>query len=165
MSRSARVEVFQDHAGAWRWRLVAGNGQVAGSSGEGFASRWGARRAAARAQVLLGAAAAPRRALRGAQAVARAVVGAPSTAGFGLGPFGHGSFGLAPATAPATTRLPLGALPWSSARGSTVVLDASGRQVGRMGSAALATQTVQWVNATPRATFGGLGLAEDTATR
>jgi uncharacterized protein YegP (UPF0339 family) len=29
-------EVFQDEAGEWRWRVIAGNGEIVASSGEGF---------------------------------------------------------------------------------------------------------------------------------
>lgn len=40
------VELFEDAAGAWRWRERAANGQVISTSGESFTRRWSARRAA-----------------------------------------------------------------------------------------------------------------------
>lgn len=42
---TAKYEVYKDIDGAWRWRLRAENGQVTATSGEGFVSRWSARRA------------------------------------------------------------------------------------------------------------------------
>ncbi|WP_256297201.1 YegP family protein [Haloarchaeobius salinus] len=41
-------EVFRDNAGEYRWRLVADNGRILADSGEGYASKHGARDAAAR---------------------------------------------------------------------------------------------------------------------
>ena len=39
-------EVFEDVSGhAWRWRLVAGNGEITATS-EGYTRRWSAKRAA-----------------------------------------------------------------------------------------------------------------------
>jgi uncharacterized protein YegP (UPF0339 family) len=38
-------EVFRDRADEWRWRLIHENGNVLADSGEGYASRWNARRA------------------------------------------------------------------------------------------------------------------------
>jgi len=38
-------EVYEDQAGEWRWRMVAGNGRVVADSGEGYSSKSGARRA------------------------------------------------------------------------------------------------------------------------
>ncbi len=38
--------VYKDSGGKYRWRLVAGNGQTVGSSGEAFESQSNARRAA-----------------------------------------------------------------------------------------------------------------------
>lgn len=43
-----RFRVFQDAAGEWRWRLVAGNGRVIADSGEGYTRKEGAERAVAR---------------------------------------------------------------------------------------------------------------------
>jgi uncharacterized protein YegP (UPF0339 family) len=40
------VEIFEDEAGEWRWRLRARNGQVQATSGEAFDSQWNAKRAA-----------------------------------------------------------------------------------------------------------------------
>lgn len=31
-----RLEVYQDAAGAWRWRVVASNGKIVGASSEGY---------------------------------------------------------------------------------------------------------------------------------
>jgi uncharacterized protein YegP (UPF0339 family) len=44
MARDARFEVYQDSAGEWRWRLVAANGNIIADSGEGYASKQGAKR-------------------------------------------------------------------------------------------------------------------------
>ena len=41
-----RFEIYEDAGGGARWRLVAGNGQTVASSGEAFASRANAKRAA-----------------------------------------------------------------------------------------------------------------------
>ncbi len=38
--------IYSDSSGKYRWRLVAGNGQTIGSSGEAFDSKSNARRAA-----------------------------------------------------------------------------------------------------------------------
>jgi len=38
--------LYQDNAGHWRWRLVAGNNQIIASSGEAFYSRENAHRSA-----------------------------------------------------------------------------------------------------------------------
>ncbi len=43
-------EVYEDAAGEWRWRLVARNGEIVADSGEGYATRQGAREAAERVQ-------------------------------------------------------------------------------------------------------------------
>ena len=42
----AKFEVYADSAGKYRWRLKANNGEKIASSGESFASRENARRAA-----------------------------------------------------------------------------------------------------------------------
>lgn len=42
----AKFVTFQDKAGKYRWRLVASNGEKVASSGEAFASRPNAARAA-----------------------------------------------------------------------------------------------------------------------
>jgi hypothetical protein len=41
-----RFEIYADASGSYRWRLVASNGQIVASSGESFASKANARRAA-----------------------------------------------------------------------------------------------------------------------
>ena len=32
-------ECYEDKAGEWRWRLLAGNGRIVGTSGEGYVRR------------------------------------------------------------------------------------------------------------------------------
>lgn len=49
-------EVYQDVAGEWRWRLVAGNGQIVASSNESFTTRQHAARAANNVLLKAGAA-------------------------------------------------------------------------------------------------------------
>jgi len=39
-------EIYQDSGGGWRWRLVSSNGQTVATSGEAFASKANATRAA-----------------------------------------------------------------------------------------------------------------------
>ena len=45
-----RIEVYEDDAGQWRWRLVSARGnlpdEILADSGEGYASKGNARRAA-----------------------------------------------------------------------------------------------------------------------
>ncbi|MXR40186.1 DUF1508 domain-containing protein [Halobaculum sp. WSA2] len=53
----AGIEVYEDAAGEFRWRLVHRNGNILGDSGEGYASRSNARRAADRVQDVVGDAA------------------------------------------------------------------------------------------------------------
>jgi len=53
----AGIEVYEDAAGEFRWRLVHRNGNILGDSGEGYASRSNARRAADRVQEVAGDAA------------------------------------------------------------------------------------------------------------
>ena len=43
-----KIEIYKDEAGEWRWRLVAPNGQLIASSGEGFRRKWSAKRSAKR---------------------------------------------------------------------------------------------------------------------
>ncbi|NHN40779.1 DUF1508 domain-containing protein [Halorubellus sp. JP-L1] len=50
----AGIEVYEDVVGEYRWRLVARNGNILGDSGEGYASRSNARRAADRFQEATG---------------------------------------------------------------------------------------------------------------
>jgi uncharacterized protein YegP (UPF0339 family) len=42
----ANFQIYADAAGKYRWRLKANNGEIIASSGESFASRDNARRAA-----------------------------------------------------------------------------------------------------------------------
>ena len=44
-----RTVVYQDKAGAWRWKRVAGNGEIIATSGEGYTRLADAERAASRA--------------------------------------------------------------------------------------------------------------------
>jgi hypothetical protein len=41
-----KFEIYVDRSGEYRWRLAASNGQTIASSGESFASKANARRAA-----------------------------------------------------------------------------------------------------------------------
>lgn len=41
-----RFRIFEDDAGEFRWRLVAANGEIVATSGEGYTRRHDARRAA-----------------------------------------------------------------------------------------------------------------------
>jgi uncharacterized protein YegP (UPF0339 family) len=43
---NARFVIYEDKADEYRWRLVSSNGQVTASSGQHFASKFDARRAA-----------------------------------------------------------------------------------------------------------------------
>jgi uncharacterized protein YegP (UPF0339 family) len=45
--RKARFQIYVDPAGKYRWRLLAVNGLTVASSGESFASKYDAKRAAA----------------------------------------------------------------------------------------------------------------------
>ena len=47
--RPPRTVVYQDKAGEWRWKRVAGNGRIIASSGESFTRMADAERAASRA--------------------------------------------------------------------------------------------------------------------
>jgi uncharacterized protein YegP (UPF0339 family) len=42
---SAKFEIYEDQAGEWRWRLRARNGEIVGTSGEGYKQLASARRA------------------------------------------------------------------------------------------------------------------------
>jgi len=44
MPSEPTFELYEDSAGEWRWRLVAVNGNIIADSGEGYASKQGARR-------------------------------------------------------------------------------------------------------------------------
>jgi uncharacterized protein YegP (UPF0339 family) len=41
----SKFVIYQDRAGKYRWRLIAGNGEKVASSGEAFVSRFNAARA------------------------------------------------------------------------------------------------------------------------
>src|SRR4051794_9015807 len=51
LDMAARFELFKDHAGRWRWRLKDGNNVKVATSGESFASRASAKRAAQNVKV------------------------------------------------------------------------------------------------------------------
>ena len=42
---TAKFVIFRDHVGEYRWRLIAGNGQIVAAS-EGYVTKYGARRSA-----------------------------------------------------------------------------------------------------------------------
>lgn len=42
-----RIEIFQDRAGEWRWRLRAPNGRILADGSEGYSSKPGVRRSVA----------------------------------------------------------------------------------------------------------------------
>lgn len=48
-----RFDVYEDQAGEWRWRALAGNGRILADSAEGYASERNARRALASFQLAL----------------------------------------------------------------------------------------------------------------
>jgi uncharacterized protein YegP (UPF0339 family) len=52
----AKFKIFRDVSGSYRWRLVASNGEKVATSGESFASRANARRAADAVKRLAGSA-------------------------------------------------------------------------------------------------------------
>ena len=35
-----RIERYEDGAGRWRWRHIAGNGQIDNASEQGYARKW-----------------------------------------------------------------------------------------------------------------------------
>jgi uncharacterized protein YegP (UPF0339 family) len=47
-TKGLRIEVYADRAGEWRWRIIARNGRKVGDSGEGYATKAGAGKAAGR---------------------------------------------------------------------------------------------------------------------
>lgn len=51
--RGSEVEIYQDKAGEWRWRILAGNGQTMADSGEGYDSKFNCERALRRLLGLL----------------------------------------------------------------------------------------------------------------
>jgi uncharacterized protein YegP (UPF0339 family) len=50
-ARPARLQVYEDGQGEWRWRVRAGNNRIVADSAEGYVNRHGAMRAA---EALLG---------------------------------------------------------------------------------------------------------------
>ena len=49
-SKAPRVTIYKDHAGEWRWRLTAANGEIV-AQGEGHTTRYNAERAAVSARL------------------------------------------------------------------------------------------------------------------
>jgi uncharacterized protein YegP (UPF0339 family) len=46
---SDKTVIYQDKAGEWRWKRIAGNGEIIADSGEGYTRLSDAERAASRA--------------------------------------------------------------------------------------------------------------------
>ena len=46
------LAVYRDHAGEYRWRFIAPNGQIIADAGEGYSSRANAIRAARRLKLI-----------------------------------------------------------------------------------------------------------------
>jgi uncharacterized protein YegP (UPF0339 family) len=44
MKRTAKIEMYVDKKGEWRWRFVARNGRIIADSGEGYKRYSGARK-------------------------------------------------------------------------------------------------------------------------
>lgn len=42
------IQIFKDRHNQWRWRRMAPNGRLIATAGEGFKTKWGAKRAAKR---------------------------------------------------------------------------------------------------------------------
>jgi uncharacterized protein YegP (UPF0339 family) len=42
-----KFHIYEDAAGAWRWRLKARNGRIVADGAQGYSSQWHAERAAA----------------------------------------------------------------------------------------------------------------------
>lgn len=56
MTRDIVLELYEDEGGKWRWRLIAGNGRITAASGESFAKKGNALRAAERlGELIVGA--------------------------------------------------------------------------------------------------------------
>jgi len=51
--RRAKLEIYRDGRGEWRWRLKASNGRIIADSGEGYRRLGSARRAANRVRSIL----------------------------------------------------------------------------------------------------------------
>lgn len=43
-----KLTIYRDRRGQWRWRIKARNGRIIAESGEGYVSKFNARRAAER---------------------------------------------------------------------------------------------------------------------
>lgn len=48
MTEAHEIQIYEDAAKEWRWRMVAGNGRIIADSGEGYNTREGAQLAAER---------------------------------------------------------------------------------------------------------------------
>lgn len=48
-----KFQIYQDRAGQYRWRLVAGNGEIVAIS-EAYTTKYGAKRSAERVKILAG---------------------------------------------------------------------------------------------------------------
>jgi uncharacterized protein YegP (UPF0339 family) len=46
--KQAKIVIYQDSSGEWRWRLVAKNGRIVADSAEGYSKLSNAERAASR---------------------------------------------------------------------------------------------------------------------
>ena len=51
-----KIQVYEDAAKQYRWRIKAANGRIVGDSGEGYTNRSNARRAAEDARSRIGSA-------------------------------------------------------------------------------------------------------------
>jgi uncharacterized protein YegP (UPF0339 family) len=49
-----KFQVYRDRAGEFRWRLVAPNGNIIADSGEGYETRYNAKRAAENVRARIG---------------------------------------------------------------------------------------------------------------
>jgi uncharacterized protein YegP (UPF0339 family) len=49
-----KFQIYRDRAGEYRWRLVAPNGDIIADSGEGYESRYNAKRAAENVRARIG---------------------------------------------------------------------------------------------------------------
>jgi len=52
--RTAKIEIYQDVKGAWRWRLRAINGRITAVGGEGYCRKTAVLRAVRRVQATMG---------------------------------------------------------------------------------------------------------------
>ena len=56
MAQTGKFEAYEDQDGRWRWRLWSDSGRIVASSGEAYASQFGALSAAGAVQELAGGA-------------------------------------------------------------------------------------------------------------